>query len=129
MKFHNRKTLGRAYQNPNGCGPEALRLLCEHDDCTIVSACINNGYDPERGGISPIGWIGAARQLGIKLGKVHLAKRPIPLAQVIGMSRVKQVKLVVAVDQHVLVVDKGEQLDCNLTMPHVRVDFIIPVLN
>ena len=119
------RELGRDYFHPKGCGIVALRQLCDKTDQEIMSAAINNGYDPEKGGINPYCFRDTARQLGIKLSNFMEPRRPISFAELVEMSKAWQVTFVAGVKEHVLVVDKGEIADSAFTLPWERIEVIM----
>ena len=109
------KDLNKIYLHPNACGPLTMRQLTDASDDDIVSACINYGYDPYKGGMTPAVFMAAARQLGVKLSSMHEPKEPMCLGEIVKMS--KDATFVVGVRDHVLVVKNGKALDAGAETP------------
>lgn len=120
MKFFK----NRLYDHPKGCAPLALRQLTDAPDNDIMSACIHNGYDPERGGMLPLGFRDAALQLGVCLSTYAEPREPMCLGELAEMSARNHITFVAGVRDHVLVVKNGDVLDAVKTPRWEMVDMV-----
>lgn len=120
MKDFKHKT----YYHPKGCGPLALRQLCDAPDNDVLSAAILNGYDPVEGGMTPLGFRAAAQQLGIRLGRYGTPRKPMCVAQFVELSKHHAATFVIGVGDHVFVIRKGQVIDPINTPPWELVDVV-----